>query len=129
MGVCIDKCNKDSEKIINSSIVYNKKTEQSNYNNLNTSNIFNEQERNLTKMKFKKIFSKKNSSKNNETISPFIHQKMQEYASIKIQKFYRNYIKLKKDKEKIVIEENKQEKSRLKRKDKCKRRRKRKGGG
>ena len=59
MGVCIDKCNKDSEKIINSSIVYNKKTEQSNYNNLNTSNIFNEQERNLTKMKFKKIFSKK----------------------------------------------------------------------
>ena len=99
MGVCIDKCNKDSEKIINSSIVYNKKTEQSNYNNLNTSNIFNEQERNLTKMKFKKIFSKKNSNKNNETISPFIHQKMQEYASIKIQKFYRNYIKLKNEKE------------------------------
>ena len=101
MGVCIDHCIKDSERIIISSEEYNKKTEQSIYNNIITSNYFNEQEKNLTKMKFKKMFNKKNSNHNKEIINPLLHQKMQKNAIIKIQKFYRNYIKLKKEKEEI----------------------------
>lgn len=49
MGVCIDNCNKNSEKIItDSNIESNKKTEQSNYNNIISSNYFNTQEKKIS---------------------------------------------------------------------------------
>ena len=97
MGVCIDNCNKNSEKIItDSNMESNKKTEKSNYNNIISSNYFNTQEKNLARMKFKKMFSKANNN-SIEINAPFILKIRQKYAIKKIQKFYRNYIRLKKE--------------------------------
>ena len=90
MGVCIDNCNKNSEKIItDSNIESNKKTEQSNYNNIISSNYFNTQEKNLARMKFKKMFSKANNN-SIEINAPFILKIRQKNKKKKIQKFYRN---------------------------------------
>ena len=120
MGVCVTKCNKDSEKVLQNSVIECfKRADQSNYAITMASNDLNIQERNMEKMKYKKMFNNNNKKRESTLIQK---QKDENYIKnvIKIQKFYRNYIKLKKDKEKIVIEENKQEKSRLKRKEKVK---------
>ena len=110
MGVCILKCNNDSEKIIKeSSIECFKKTEQSVYANVITSNNLNTQEKNLEKMKFKKMFNN-----NKEKISQ-INKKISEEKYIKnvikIQMFYRNHIRLKrlKKKKKKEKEEEKED--------------------
>ena len=115
MGVCIDNCNKNSEKIItDSNIESNKKTEQSNYNNIISSNYFNTQEKNLARMKFKKMFSKANNN-SIEINAPFILKIRQKYAIKKIQKFYRNYIRLKKEQ---IEEEKEIERERILQKEK-----------
>ena len=108
MGVCILKCNNDSEKTIKESTVEcYKKTEQSIYTNLITSNNLSNQEKKLEKMKFKKMFNN-NSNKNNKEIpSQFIQQKKEKNV-IKIQKFFRNYIKLKRENEQIELEKERQ---------------------
>ena len=114
MGVCILKCNKDSEKIIKESTVEcYKKTDQSNYTNLITSNNLSSQEKKFEKMRFKKMF---NNNKNNKEISSSIIQRKKEKNVIKIQKFYRNYIKLKQEKEQMEIELEK-ERQRIKEKE------------
>ena len=114
MGVCILKCNKDSEKIIKESTVEcYKKTDQSNYTNLITSNNLSSQEKKLEKMRFKKMF---NNNKNNKEMSSSIIQRKKEKNVIKIQKFFRNYIKLKREKEQMEIELEK-ERQRIKEKE------------
>ena len=114
MGVCILKCNKDSEKIIKESTVEcYKKTDQSNYTNLITSNNLSSQEKKFEKMRFKKMF---NNNKNNKEMSSSIIQRKKEKNVIKIQKFYRNYIKLKQEKEQMEIELEK-ERQRIKEKE------------
>ena len=114
MGVCIQKCNKDSEKTIKESTVEcYKKTEQSIYTNLITSNNISSQEKKLEKMRFKKMF---NNNKNNKEISSPIMQQKKEKSVIKIQKFFRNYIKLRRDKEQMEIEIEK-ERQRIKEKE------------
>ena len=124
MGVCIWKCNKDPDQLIKeSSIDCYKKTEQSNYINIITSNNISNKNnnnindsyhnKNIIKMKYKKMFND-----NREKSSPFIHSKNQSIIKnknnnntfikkiIKIQTFYRNYFRRKK-KEKNVAEKDK----------------------
>ena len=58
MGVCIQNCNTDSEKILKESYVdCSKKTENSIMANVITSNNLTAQEKKYEKMKFRKMFN------------------------------------------------------------------------
>ena len=125
MGVCIWKCNKNSENIEkNSSIECYNKTDKSNYINIITSNnIINKNnygtdifhDKKMAKIKYKKMFND-----NREKSSPFIQSNNKDMINseninnnkdyikniIKIQTYYRNYFKRKKE-EKIEAEKEK----------------------
>ena len=126
MGVCILKCNSDSEKVIKeSSVECFKKTEQSIVANVITSNSLSAQEKKLEKMKFKKMFNN-NKEKEKSLIQQNNNNDKYLKDVIKIQVFYRNHIRLKrlkkkkekeKEKEKEIEKEKELEKEKLKEKE------------
>ena len=104
MGVCIQNCNTDSEKILKESYVdCSKKTENSIMANVITSNNLTAQEKKYEKMKFRKMF-------NNNKEKMFQQNNDEQYIKnvIKIQMFYRNHIRLKRLKQKKEKEKEKE---------------------
>ena len=94
MGICILKCNNGSGKIVKESTIdCYKRTEQSASANIITSNNLNTQEKNLEKMKFKKMFNN-NKEKSSQTSQINNNEKYIKNV-IRIQMFYRNHIRLK----------------------------------
>ena len=130
MGVCIWKCNKDQDNVVkDSSIDCYKKTDQSNYINIITSNNINNKtqyynesliDKKLIKMKYRKMFND-NREKSSQRIQK--NSKNNNNAKviknvIKIQTFYRNYFRRKKEKnEKEKIEAEQKEKDKDKDKE------------
>ena len=104
MGVCIQNCNTDSEKILKESYVdCSKKTENSIMANVITSNNLTAQEKKYEKMRFRKMF-------NNNKEKMFQQNNDEQYIKnvIKIQMFYRNHIRLKRLKQKKEKEKEKE---------------------
>ena len=97
MGVCILKCNTDSEKVLKESYIdCSKKTEQSIMANVITSNNLIAQEKNYEKKKFRKMFNDNKEKALRQQNTEDIYLK----NVTKIQMFYRNHIRLKRLKQK-----------------------------
>ena len=131
MGVCIWKCNKDQDNIVKeSSIDCFKKSEQSIFANVITSNNIYEDKK-LMKIKYKKLFNDTKDNKEKENIniiSPLNNNQNINYTFsnnatasnstwnekyvknvIKIQNFYRNHIRRKTNKNKLMINKDKED--------------------
>ena len=131
MGVCIWKCNKDQDNIVKeSSIDCFKKSEQSIFANVITSNNIYEDKK-LMKIKYKKLFNDTKDNKEKENIniiSPLNNNQNINYTFsnnatasnstwnekyvknvIKIQNFYRNHIRRKANKNKLMINKDKED--------------------
>ena len=131
MGVCIWKCNKDQDNIVKeSSIDCFKKSEQSIFANVITSNNIYEDKK-LMKIKYKKLFNDTKDNKEKENIniiSPLNNNQNINYSFsnnatapnstwnekyvknvIKIQNFYRNHIRRKTNKNKLMINKDKED--------------------
>jgi len=105
MGVCILKCNTDSEKVLKESYIdCSKKTEQSIMANVITSNNLIAQEKNYEKKKFRKMFNDNKEKALRQQNTEDIYLK----NVTKIQMFYRNHIRLKRLKQKKEKEKEKE---------------------